>query len=107
MPGRLDIALYVAEDGARNRRPVMLHRAVLGSFERFIGILIEQYEGAFPLWLAPRQAVVVNITDKHAEYAAEVAEALQGRRVSELRLICATRRLGSRFASWSWARSLM
>ena len=75
MPGRLD-AQYVAEDGAR-KVPVMLHRAVLGSFERFIGILIEHYEGAFPLWLAPRQAVVVNITDKHAGYAGEVAERLR------------------------------
>jgi threonyl-tRNA synthetase len=55
----------------------MLHRALFGSLERFIGILIEQYEGAFPLWLAPRQAVVVNITDKHAAYAMEVAEHLQ------------------------------
>ena len=70
-------AQYVDEDGARNRRPVMLHRALFGSLERFIGILIEQYEGAFPLWLAPRQAVVVNITDKHAAYATEVAERLQ------------------------------
>ena len=75
MPGRLD-AQYVAEDGAR-KVPVMLHRAVLGSFERFIGILIEHYEGAFPVWLAPKQAVVVNITDKHAVYATEVAERLQ------------------------------
>ena len=75
MPGRLD-AQYVAEDGAR-KVPVMLHRAVLGSFERFIGILIEHYEGAFPVWLAPKQAVVVNITDKHAAYATEVAERLQ------------------------------
>ena len=75
MPGRLD-AQYVAEDGAR-KVPVMLHRAVLGSFERFIGILIEHYEGSFPVWLAPRQAVVVNITDKHATYATDVAERLQ------------------------------
>ena len=75
MPGRLD-AQYVAEDGAR-KVPVMLHRAVLGSFERFIGILIEHYEGSFPVWLAPRQAVVVNITDKHAAYATDVAERLQ------------------------------
>ncbi len=75
MPGRLD-AQYVAEDGAR-RVPVMLHRAVLGSFERFIGILIEHYEGAFPVWLAPRQAVVANITDKHAGYAIEVTERLK------------------------------
>ena len=76
LPERFDIA-YVDESGDRNRRPVMLHRALFGSLERFIGILIEQYEGAFPLWLAPRQAVVVNITDKHAAYATEVAERLQ------------------------------
>ena len=75
MPGRLD-AQYVAEDGAR-KVPVMLHRAVLGSFERFIGILIEHHEGSFPVWLAPRQAVVVTITDKHAAYATDVAERLQ------------------------------
>ena len=74
MPGRLD-AQYVAEDGSR-RVPVMLHRAVLGSFERFIGILIEHYEGAFPTWLAPRQAVVANITDKQADYARDVAAEL-------------------------------
>ncbi|MDE0876327.1 MAG: threonine--tRNA ligase, partial [Porticoccaceae bacterium] len=59
MPGRLD-AQYVAEDGSR-QVPVMLHRAILGSFERFIGILIEHYEGAFPFWLSPEQAVVINI----------------------------------------------
>jgi len=75
MPGRLD-AQYVAEDGSR-KVPVMLHRAVLGSFERFIGILIEHYEGAFPVWLAPKQAVVANITDKHAAYASEVASYLR------------------------------
>ena len=75
MPGRLD-AQYVAEDGSR-KTPVMLHRAVLGSFERFIGILIEHYEGEFPTWLAPQQAVVVNITDKHAEYAQSVAQTLK------------------------------
>ena len=75
MPGRLD-AQYVAEDGSR-KIPVMLHRAVLGSFERFIGILIEHYDGAFPVWLAPRQAVVVNITDKQSDYARQVAAQLQ------------------------------
>ena len=86
MPGRLD-AQYVAEDGSR-QVPVMLHRAVLGSFERFIGILIEHYEGEFPTWLAPQQAVVAPITDKQAGYAEEVAKTLcsQGFRVvSDLR----------------------
>jgi threonyl-tRNA synthetase len=77
MPGRLD-AQYVAEDGSR-RVPVMLHRAILGSFERFIGILIEHYEGAFPAWLAPQQAVVMNITDKQAEYVEKVQESLQNK----------------------------
>ena len=75
MPGRLD-AQYVAEDGTR-RVPVMLHRAILGSFERFIGILIEHYEGAFPIWLAPEQAVIVNITDAQGEYAKEITQSLQ------------------------------
>ncbi|MGB1383270.1 MAG: threonine--tRNA ligase [Porticoccaceae bacterium] len=77
MPGRLD-AEYVAEDGSR-KTPVMLHRAVLGSFERFIGILIEQHEGAFPFWLAPEQAVVINITDSQAEYANLVTQSLQNK----------------------------
>ena len=77
MPGRLD-AQYVAEDGSR-KVPVMLHRALLGSFERFIGILIEEYEGAFPFWLAPEQAVVMNITDSQADYAQEVAKSLQNK----------------------------
>ena len=81
MPARLE-AEYVDEHSQR-RTPVMLHRAILGSLERFIGILIEQYEGAFPLWLAPVQAAVLNITDKQAEYAGLLAEFLenQGLRV--------------------------
>lgn len=82
MPGRLD-AQYVAEDGSR-QVPVMLHRAVLGSFERFIGILIEHYEGEFPTWLSPQQAVIAPITDKQAAYAQECADALtkQGFRIA-------------------------
>lgn len=81
MPGRLD-AHYIAEDGSR-RVPVMLHRAILGSLERFIGILIEQYAGALPAWLAPVQAVVLDITDHQAEYAAQIEKTLmqQGFRV--------------------------
>ncbi len=75
MPGRLD-AQYVAEDGSR-QVPVMLHRAILGSFERFIGILIEQFEGKFPLWLAPKQIVVMNITDRQADYVEEVTNTLK------------------------------
>jgi threonyl-tRNA synthetase len=73
MPERLD-AEYVAEDGSR-RVPVMLHRAIFGSFERFIGILIEQYAGRFPLWLAPVQAVVATIVSDADEYAQQVAAA--------------------------------
>nr|MBA3494240.1 threonine--tRNA ligase [Gammaproteobacteria bacterium] len=74
MPERLG-ARYVAEDGAR-RTPVMLHRAILGSLERFIGILIEEHAGALPLWLAPLQLAVLNITDGQAEYAQRLAETL-------------------------------
>ncbi len=77
LPGRLG-ASYVAEDGAR-REPVMLHRAILGSFERFIGILIEEHAGALPLWLAPEQAVVMNITDRQADFAREVEKTLRSR----------------------------
>jgi threonyl-tRNA synthetase len=86
LPVRLG-AEYVAEDNSR-KPPVMLHRAILGSMERFIGILIEHHAGNFPLWLAPVQAVVMSITDAQAEYAAEVTQALkkQGfRAVSDLR----------------------
>jgi threonyl-tRNA synthetase len=75
MPGRLG-AEYVAEDNTRHV-PVMLHRAIFGSFERFIGILIEHYEGSFPAWLAPQQVVVMNITDKQADYCASVVKSLQ------------------------------
>ncbi len=75
LPERLD-AEYVGEDSARHR-PVMLHRAILGSFERFLGILIEQYAGRFPLWLAPVQVVVASIVSDAAEYAEEVAAALR------------------------------
>jgi threonyl-tRNA synthetase len=75
LPERLG-AHYVGEDGARHV-PVMLHRAILGSFERFIGMLIENYAGRFPLWLAPVQATVCTITDEAAPYAKEVAATLQ------------------------------
>ncbi|MDH5184587.1 MAG: threonine--tRNA ligase [Gammaproteobacteria bacterium] len=77
MPGRLG-AEYVAEDGNR-QVPVMLHRAILGSMERFIGILIEHHAGAFPLWLAPEQVVVMNITDNQAEYVVEVENSLKNK----------------------------
>lgn len=75
MPERLD-AEYVAEDGSR-QRPLMLHRAIVGSLERFIGILIEQHAGALPAWLSPVQVVVASITDNHATYVADVAKTLQ------------------------------
>ncbi len=77
LPERLD-AEYVADDSSR-QRPVMLHRAILGSFERFLGILIENYAGRFPLWLAPVQAVVASIVSDAADYAEEVAAALRAR----------------------------
>ena len=77
MPGRLD-AQFVAEDGSR-QVPVMLHRAMLGSFERFIGILIEQYAGDFPPWLAPTQAVVMNITDSQSDYTLNVVNSLNSK----------------------------
>jgi len=82
MPERLG-AQYVAEDGSR-KVPVMLHRAILGSFERFIGVLIEHYAGALPAWLSPDQVVVMNITDKQSEYCEKVRKILaeKGFRVS-------------------------
>ena len=86
MPERLD-AQYVAEDGSRPV-PVMLHRAILGSFERFIGILIEHFEGKFPTWLSPEQVVVMNITDKQADYVEKVVKKLKNagiRAISDLR----------------------
>jgi threonyl-tRNA synthetase len=75
LPERLD-ATYVAEDGSK-QRPVMLHRAILGSFERFIGILIENYGGAFPLWLAPVQVVLATITSDASEFAEVAATRLR------------------------------
>jgi threonyl-tRNA synthetase len=75
MPERFEME-YIGEDG-KPHRPVMIHRAVLGSLERFLGILIEEYAGAFPLWLSPVQAVVLPIADRHAEYAHKVADTLR------------------------------
>jgi len=86
LPERFDIT-YVGPDGERHR-PVMLHRALFGSLERFFGILVEHYEGKFPVWLAPVQAVVMNITDNQAPYVGKVEKMLknQGIRViSDLR----------------------
>ena len=75
LPERLD-AEYVGEDGARHR-PIMLHRAIFGSFERFLGILIEHHAGAMPSWLAPMQVVVMNIAESQTEYAQSLAQSLQ------------------------------
>ena len=75
LPERFDLA-FVGDDG-RERRPYMVHRALLGSMERFLGVLIEHYGGAFPLWLAPVQATVIPIADRHVEYARRVAEDLR------------------------------
>jgi threonyl-tRNA synthetase len=75
MPGRLG-STYVAENGER-KVPVMIHRAILGSLERFIGILTEEYAGHFPTWLAPTQAVILNITDKQSDYCQKIANKLK------------------------------
>jgi len=75
MPGRLG-ATYIAEDGSK-QVPVMLHRAILGSLERFIGILIEQFAGTFPVWLAPVQVMVMTIADRHADYASTILRELE------------------------------
>lgn len=87
LPERFDIS-YVDEDGSRDKRPVMLHRALFGSLERFIGILIEHYEGKFPVWLSPVQAVLMTITDKQDDYVKDVEKRLKAsgvRVVSDLR----------------------
>ena len=102
MPGRLD-ASYVDESGER-RVPVMLHRAILGSFERFVGILIEQYEGRFPAWLSPIQVAVLGITERQADYVAATARLLQDRgfRVeADLR----NEKIGLKIREWTLARA--
>ncbi|MCD6135645.1 threonine--tRNA ligase, partial [Candidatus Bipolaricaulota bacterium] len=75
LPGRFDMS-YIGEDGAEHR-PYMIHRALLGSLERFYGVLIEHYAGAFPVWLAPVQAMVIPISDRHNDYARQVADTLK------------------------------
>jgi len=75
LPERFDLT-YIGQDGVKHR-PVMLHRVILGALERFLGVLIEHYAGAFPIWLAPVQAIVLTVTDRHIEYAREVFEALR------------------------------
>ena len=102
LPERLD-ANYVGEDGAKHR-PVMLHRAILGSLERFIGMLIEHYAGRLPLWLAPVQAVVATITNEADGYAHEVAERLQGGRRARRGRHARATRSATRCASTACAR---
>ena len=80
LPERFDIS-YVDESGGRDKRPVMLHRALFGSLDRVIGILIEHYEGKFPVWLSPVQAVLLTITDKHDQYTRDVEKRLKARGV--------------------------
>ena len=75
LPERFELEYVTAEND--RARPIMIHRALFGSVERFVGILIEHFNGAFPLWLAPQQAVVIPITDDHHEYADNVAEQLK------------------------------
>jgi len=75
LPERFDLE-YVAEDGSY-QRPLMIHRAILGSIERFFGILLEHHAGAFPVWLAPVQAVVIPIADRHIEYAQQIEKVLK------------------------------
>lgn len=89
MPARLD-AEYVDEHDQR-KTPVMLHRAILGSLERFIGMLIENHSGAMPPWLAPTQAVVCSISESSAHYAAQIAERLKNKALG-LSLICEQRK---------------
>ena len=87
LPERFDIS-YVDESGGRDKRPVMLHRALFGSLERFIGILIEHYEGKFPVWLSPVQAAILTITDKQDSYVRDVEKRLKAnglRVISDLR----------------------
>jgi threonyl-tRNA synthetase len=98
LPERLD-AEYVGEDGARHR-PVMLHRAILGSFERFLGILIEQFAGRFPLWLAPVQVAVATIVSDADGYAAEVA-ALLRRKGLEVKLDTTNQKINAKIREHS------
>jgi threonyl-tRNA synthetase len=97
-------AEYVAEDNSR-RHPVMLHRAIVGSLERFIGILIEQHAGALPAWLAPVQVVVASITDAQADYARERGANRCKNKELEVSSICATRKSTIKSASIRCKRS--
>src|SRR5262249_17872477 len=83
LPARFRLE-YVAEDGTR-KQPVMVHRALYGSIERFFGVLIEHYAGAFPVWLSPVQVVVIPIAERHVEYANKVAAMLRGNTTAHVR----------------------
>ncbi len=102
MPERFDLA-YQGEDNAEHR-PVMIHRALLGSMERFAGILIEHYGGRFPTWLAPVQAMVLPVADPHNDYAAEVAGGSREDGRAGPRSTSARSRSGARSATPSWRR---
>ena len=80
LPERFDLE-YMDSDGL-NKRPVMIHRALYGSFERFLGILVEHYAGKFPLWISPRPVRVVTVADRHAPYAHKVKEAIEAAGIS-------------------------
>ena len=102
MPERFELA-YTGADNDEHR-PVMIHRALIGSFERFIGILIEHYAGEFPLWLAPLQALVLPVADRHIDYASEVVGAARRGRAARARSTTAASRSGARSATPSWPR---
>jgi len=97
-------AFYIDADGSK-KVPVMVHRAICGSMERFIGILIEHYAGNFPLWLAPIQAVVTTITSEGDEYAKSLSRLRHGARVFASNSTCATRRSTTRFGKHSLAEN--
>ena len=103
MPERFELA-YTGADNA-DHRPVMIHRALMGSFERFIGILIEHYAGEFPLWLAPVQARVLPLADRHADYAARGRGGARRGRAARASSTTAPSRSGARSARRSCARS--
>ena len=95
LPKRFNLE-YIGPDGQAHQ-PVMLHRALLGSVERFLGVLIEHYAGAFPIWLAPVQVVVIPIAERHHAYARQVADQLRPKRICGWNLMTETKRWATRF----------
>ena len=89
LPERFDLT-FVGPDGSPHR-PVMLHRVILGSMERFMGVLIEHYAGAFPVWLAPVQAIILSVTDRAHPFALEVAQKLLREKTSGWKPTCETK----------------